>query len=290
MPYAQLIMLKKTISHLLSKAKPSARRELQILLAHVLGHNQTFVLAHPEYQVDWLRQYKYSWCVIKRAYGIPLAYILGHKEFFGLDFLVNKHTLIPRPETEIMVEAALEKIHSGSTLLIDVGTGTGCIPISIVKNTSQPITAYGLDISTQALAVAQANANALQTSVQFLTSNLLANFPAEQFSAFSNIIITANLPYLTKKEFYSEPSIQHEPKSALIAKQNGLALYFELIVQLKKLLGEKKNRDIALFCEINPNQVNELKQAIAASIPQAHFLVRTDLAGLNRILCTFWID
>lgn len=282
-------MLKKTISHLLSKTETKVRRELQILLAHALGRTQTFVLAHPEFKVDWLTQYKYFWSVIKRAYGIPLAYILGHKEFFGLDFLVNKHTLIPRPETEILVEATIEKITNEPTLLIDVGTGTGCIPISIIKNTSGKIKAFGLDISQNALKIARHNAEKLKAPVDFLHSDLLTNFPSSPFSEFSQILITANLPYLTAKEFWTEPSIRHEPKTALIAAKNGLALYYKLIAQLKNL-PEKKNRVITLFCEINPNQIEPLQNAITSAFPQAFFLVRKDLAGLNRIVIASWIS
>ncbi len=290
---ARLTMLPKTISHWLSKIPASLnKRDAEIILANLLGKNQTFVIAHPEYLVSFFIGLKFRALINKRTNGWPLAYLIGHKEFFGLDFLVNKHTLIPRPETEILVEAAIEKITKSkdfNTILIDIGTGSGCIPISIIKNLpANIVTGYALDISEKALKVAQKNAAQLQAHLEFLLSNLLADFPIHILSSAEQIIITANLPYLTAEEFKNESTIQHEPYSALVAKENGLALYFELLTQLKNL-PEKKNRAVTLFCEINPNQVTSLQKAINNIFPQAFFLVRRDLAGLDRVLTASWI-
>lgn len=284
-------MLKKTISHLLSNLPASInKRDAEIILAHLLNKNQTFILAHPEYQVSFFVGRKFRVLLKKRAGGWPLAYLTKHKEFFGLNFLVNEYTLIPRPETEIIVEAAIEEIkkHTTNTILIDVGTGTGCIPISVIKSLPpSTVTAYGLDISPDALAVAQKNAVLLHAPIEFLQSNLLADFPINNLASAEQLIITANLPYLTAEEFKNEPTIQHEPYQALVAKENGLALYFALLTQLKNI-PEKKNRVITLFCEINPNQVGALRQAISTVFPQTHFLVLRDLAGLDRVLSATW--
>lgn len=294
---AQPIMLKKTISQLLNKAEPQVRHELQILLAHALDRNQTFVLAHPEYQVGWLTQFAFYWSVIKRAYGIPLAYILKHKEFFGLDFLVNKHTLIPRPETELLVEIAMTKIHEQliadceqKICLIDVGTGTGCIPISITANiSSKNLEVHAIDISKSALKVATLNAKKYRAPIQFHQGHLL-NPVIRSVTTTNSLIITANLPYLTRDEFYLEPSIQHEPQSALIAETGGLALYFELINQLATRAQNQNKQKISLLCEINPPQVTPLKTAILSAFPTASIQVHSDLAGLDRIVHASWIQ
>ncbi len=283
-------MLKKTINHWLNKIPSNVnKRDAEIILAQLLNKNQTFILAHPEYVVPFFIGLKFLRLIKKRNSGWPLAYLTGHKEFFGLDFLVNQNTLIPRPETELIVELVIEKIKENpNTLLIDVGTGTGCIPISIIKNIPQKIKTFGLDISKKALKVAQNNASQNQVEIEFIQSNLLTNFPNINFSQFSQIIITANLPYLTATEFSSEKSIQHEPYSALVASNNGLELYFQLITQLKKLLGEKNNRVITLLCEINPNQFKALKIALTNAFFHAQFLTYKDLAGFDRVLCTSW--
>lgn len=286
-------MLKKTISHWLSNLQAQTnKRDAEIILAHLLNKNQTFILAHPEYKVSFFIGLKFRALLNKRIQGWPLAYLTKHKEFFGLDFLVTRDTLIPRPETEIMVEAAIQEIkkNNTNTIVIDVGTGTGCIPISIIKNLPpDAVTAYGLDISYQAVIVAQKNATVLHAPIEFLQSNLLTDFPINNLASAEQLIITANLPYLTAEEFKDEPTIQHEPYSALVSAENGLALYFELLTQLKNI-PEKKNRVITLFCEINPNQVKALRQTISTIFPQTHFLVLRDLAGLDRILSASWTE
>lgn len=285
-------MLKKTISQLLSNVPTTVHtRDAKIILAHLLGKNQTFVLAHPEFVVSFFTCLSFRAHIKKRKKGWPLAYLLGHKEFFGLDFLVNTHTLIPRPETEVLVEAVLKQVSTLKTdtnsILIDVGTGSGCIPIAIAKNTSQKLKIMGLDISQKALTVAISNAARTQTSVEFLYSNVLSAIPISAFSTISQVIITANLPYLTNQEFEAEPSIHYEPKTALVASGNGLALYLQLLTQIHAI--PQKNREFSLFCEVNPEQINPLRTAINQYFPQADFLVYKDLAGLNRVLCASWI-
>lgn len=293
MPLERLIMLKKTIKQLLINVEKEIQSEAQILLAWALGKDRAFILTHPEYIVDWRTAYRYYWLLIKRAYGIPLAYIVGHKEFFNLDFSVTRHTLIPRPETEILVEAALEIINQQhandsepKTLLIDVGTGTGCIPISIVKNSKVALSVLALDISPKALISATRNAAKNNTQINFRQSDLLTNLPPAVFSEHKTIVVTANLPYLTQEEFYTEPSIRHEPKIALVAAKNGLALYFQLLTQLKNL--PTKNQAFTLLCEINPAQVEPLTQAIYTSFPTAQVVTHSDLAGHWRVVSASW--
>ncbi|KKS53992.1 MAG: Release factor glutamine methyltransferase, partial [Candidatus Magasanikbacteria bacterium GW2011_GWA2_42_32] len=138
--------------------------------------------------------------IARRAKGEPIAYLIGHKEFYGLDFEINKNVLIPRPETELMVEEVVKKIDRLKIILIDVGTGSGCIPIAIlktIKNTAT-IKCFAIDISPGAIATAKRNAKKHNVKIKFLHGNLLEPMMSQltQYSKKNKIIITANLPYL----------------------------------------------------------------------------------------------
>ncbi len=288
------------------------RAEVDILIAYVLDVTKEFIIAHPEYKISKLKNFKIKKLIAKRAKGIPIAYLTGHKEFFGLDFLVNKHTLIPRPETEVLVEAILSAfpplLGEGQggvkgrrkIILIDIGTGSGCIPISILKssNLQSSILTYATDISKPALNVARKNAQIHNVDITFLHGNLLEPFlkdyellPArrslsEGGATDSELIITANLPYLTKEQFDIEPSIQHEPTSALVADDDGLKLYKELLGQIKKLLSTFDFIDFTTFFEIDPSQTDRLSNYIQKIFPNSNIETIKDGMGNDRIIKT----
>ncbi len=222
----------------------------------------------------------------------------GHKEFCGLDFLVTKDTLIPRPDTELMVETVLEKIKTlpDNVLLIDVGTGTGCIPISIIKalehknlpTNRASIKTIGTDISGPALRVANKNAKNHTAAIDFLQGNLLepifSNISTKQYIN-ETIIITANLPYLTNEQYQQEKSIWREPKGALVAAENGLAFYRALFEQITcRLLPRYKNK-LSLYCEIDPSQSTAITTLIKKYLPLASTEIRKDLGGHDRLVC-----
>lgn len=271
-----------TIKNLLTQfSHPDA----DILLAHVLTKSREFVISHPEYKVHFFDAWRYKKCIQKRKHGVPVAYITGEKEFYGLNFFVNKHTLVPRPETEILVEKVIEEIKNcdENIVMIDVGTGSGCIPISIVKNVpAKNINAIALDISKLALQMAKKNAAAHNINIQFLQGNLLEPLIEKNvFKKNSSFVITANLPYLREDQFMSEPSIQHEPKSALVAEENGLALYKELLTQIQQFL---PNQSITLFFEIDPSQTQELREYIVSIFPQAVVNITQDYRSHDRVV------
>lgn len=294
----------KTIQELLSSAKDMARIDAEILIAHVIKKSREFVVAHSETNIEHDDVEKIQELFKRRAAGEPLAYLTGHKEFYGLDFEVNKHTLIPRPETEQMVKLALDKIRDGKTFVIDVGTGSGCIPISIGKemrnkksarNATHSV-AGGLeivasDVSRGALEVAQRNAQKYNVNITFLHGNLLDPIPFEDLNV-ENVIVTANLPYLTEDQFKDEPTIQHEPKSALVAEDNGLALYKELLEQIKTLISPRPELrtkadfqfPISLFMEIDPTQSQPLSTYIKTLFPNPIINIHKDFAGHDRIV------
>jgi len=283
-----------TTRQLLKKAsKKIDLLDAELLLAHVLGKSREFLVAYPEYKVSKFVSWQVNKLFKKRKRGIPLAYLTDHKEFYGLDFLVNKHVLIPRPDTEIMVDLVVNRLRTTDDgeqiILIDVGTGSGCIPISILKDLQTykltNLQTFATDISRQALKVARKNAYKHNADINFLQGNLLEPILKnhELLAMNYELIITANLPYLTEEQFQNEPSIQHEPKSALVAKNNGLALYEELLNQIKQLL-TTYYLPLTMYLEIDPSQSVQITKLIQTSLPNTSIEIKKDLARLDRVV------
>lgn len=266
-------------------------REIDLLLAESVKKNTTFLDVHPAYQLSLIEYIRFHWFKFQYWRGYSVAAIVGHKEFFGLDFSVNRYTLIPRPDTELLVENTLPLL-TKDTLLVDIGTGSGCIPISILKTlpfkTDQPLTekqnikTIAVDISSRALRVAKKNAFRHNVKIQFLGGNLLASAAQYiQTKNYGQIIITANLPYLTKEQVASEPSVRREPKSALIAAASGLARYRELFSQLKNI---KPVKPTTILCEIDPSQTERMIILVKNFFPDAVLKIKKNLAGRDRLV------
>lgn len=282
MPSIQSI-LKKTSSTL-----PPLDAEL--LLAHVFQQSREFVVMHPDKEMTLRQILHFRYLTYRRKKGFPLAYLLGYQYFYGKKFLVNRHTLIPRPETEHLVERVLDTLPSMTKqlLLIDVGTGSGCIPISIAqsvqeaKNQHKIKRIFAVDISNGALSIAKKNAERHKTPMTFLHGSLLRPILKQlEHHASKDIIVTANLPYITEAQFQSEASIQHEPKTALVAADQGLALYKELLQQIKDI---QHRHSWHIFLEIDPDQKGAITTYIQTEFPQAKLLIHDDLAGLARVV------
>ncbi len=271
--------------------------EAELLMAHVLHRDRVFVLSHPEHHVPFFTAWRFWHLVKLRSKNLPIAYLLNHKEFWGLRFFVNKHTLIPRPETELLVEKTIayiaQTISKTHILLIDIGTGSGCIPISVLhtlthKNPgwTNKINTYASDISKQALRVAKKNNRIHSTIIHFLSGNLLQpilKILKKHHPLMVTTIITANLPYLTKQQRAKEPSIYHEPHRALVAdKTDGLSLYQKLLNQLhhSPLAGQS----FVILMEIDPDQKNKLINIAKKIFPTAPCTVFKDLSGLDRLV------
>ena len=189
--------------------------------------------------------------VEKRLTGVPLAYLIGKKEFFGRDFKVNKNVLIPRSETEdiiLSVQSIVETDKLDAPTILDVGTGSGCIPITL-KLELPDANVFASDVSKAALEVAKENAKNLKADVEFLHSNLLEKFD------YLPDIITANLPYVDKTWDWTSESLKFEPALALYADDGGLKL-------IKKLLDEvndrKDDRKHYLLLEADPSEHDEI--------------------------------
>lgn len=272
-----------TILNLQKKYQNINNLEFTLLLSHTLKKNRGFIFAHPEYKFSLTEQLRFYYYLKKYKRGVPTAYIIGQKEFFGLNFFVNKHTLIPRPDTELMVEEVIAHI-TNEIVLIDVGTGTGCIPIAIAKNAPKQIHIVAIDQSHQALKIAQKNATQHNVPITFLHGNLLEPVLA-YFPSKSSVIITANLPYLTHEQFEQEPSIQHEPYQALVASDGGLGLYKIMFGQIKILATKLTIKYV--YIEIDPYQTDRIVRYLQNLFTQPHIEIKKDLAGRDRLVVLY---
>ena len=213
--------LKRASNELADAVIPSARLDAELILAHTVGHPRPWLHAHGDDEIDERHIEIANARIDLRLDRVPIAYILGHKWFYGRRFEVNTHTLIPRPESEQLIEL-LNKLFIQSSLLkqairvVDVGTGSGCLGIT-TKLEHPELDVTLVDTSKQALAVAEKNAQALGANVTLLESNLLINYP------FTPDIVLANLPYVDQTWQRSDET-NYEPPEALFADHHGLAL------------------------------------------------------------------
>jgi release factor glutamine methyltransferase len=266
--------------------------DIEILIANVLKKPREFVLAYPEYKLTQAQYRKLNNLIGRRSKGEPIAYILGHKEFFGLDFAVSRHTLVPRPETEQVVEQALSSVigQRTSSVVIDIGTGSGNIIISIVKKLADDgllmtdCAFFAIDISKDALKVSKKNAKAhgMDKKIKFLHGDLLEPFLKNKEYGLRNhnLIITANLPYLDTAwknllKSTETKGLKFEPSIALYAGKDGLDAYRKLAVQLKTLK-EQTSCETTVLCEIGHLQKKGMAE-IFSFAKSATF--KKDLAG-----------
>jgi release factor glutamine methyltransferase len=225
--------------------------ESDLILAHVLKQPKEYVFLHSEKKLTPTQQRRYQALCARRLKGEPLAYIVGYKDFYRLRFIVNKHVLIPRPETEWLIERGLDIIHqklanrrSNQPLrVLDMGTGSGCLSISLAKNLpNKNRKVYAVDISPHALLVARKNAKLHNTSINFVKSDLWGKVKGK----FDLVI--ANLPYVTGADYRKfKTTLKYEPKTALVA-HNNFRLLKEFITGAKPHLNNKA----AVLMEIDP--------------------------------------
>ncbi len=212
--------LDATTNKLTTSDVDSARLDSLILLEHVIKVTRESILAQPNFELSNDSIVGLRSLVDRRATLEPIAYLIGHKEFYGLDFIVDKNVLVPRPETEKMVEYILGSASVKSRVL-DVGTGSGVIAISLKKNRDD-LEVSASEISRPALQVARKNAAKHDVFVGFIESDLFQQIRSQkQFD-----IIAANLPYVALDKISDEPGLKHEPAIALFPDDSrGLSIY-----------------------------------------------------------------
>ena len=223
---------------------PEARREAGSLIAHVIDRDRSFILSHAEDRIDQEQLKQFHGYIERRAQGEPLQHLTGHQEFYGLDFEVTSDVLIPRPETELLIETAL-KLAAGSNVapfICDVGTGSGCIAITLLHELRQPpgTRAVAIDISPAAVAVAKRNAarHSVTAQIDFVISDCFAALdPKDPSHSFFDLIVS-NPPYV------AEPALaglqrevrDFEPRLALAAGPDGLAIIRRLLLEAASFL------------------------------------------------------
>ena len=295
-----MLTIKNLQQKYFSKISPS---DLEILISSAIKKPKEFILTHPEYELDKFKIKNLKLKIARRAKGEPIAYITGHKEFYGLDFKINRSVLIPRPETEALPELVISNLKSAirknkKIVIADIGTGSGNIIISIakwLKKSKLPIANYRLlasDISPKALRLARQNAkkHKVDKKIKFLQGDLLKPFIKNKIFKIQNskfkILIIANLPYLSKKIYDSAPIDikKYEPKSALYSPDEGLKHYKGLFQQIKKLRRVAScELRVASFLEMSPEQKNKLAELIKNYFPQSKTIFHKDLAGKWRV-------
>lgn len=259
--------------------------DAQILLSHVLGVERSTLYAYPERELTPDQERRYLALLERRAQGEPVAYLTGHKEFYGLDLVVDRRVLIPRPETELLVEIALQvcrqKIAAGHLPIVaDIGTGSGAIPIAIAVNEPRLPYLYATDISGDALAVAALNCQRhhVEQRVRLLQGDLIAPLPEPVD------LLTANLPYVGTNEtpLLTPDVYDHEPHLALFSGPEGLDL-------IERFLSEVARSDVlktegVILMEIGYQQRERVEQMVYALWPHASLSIYKDYAGWDRVM------
>ncbi len=251
--------------------------EAQVLLAHVLHQPRSWVIAHPEFSTSSPQDRQLESLLEKRQQGEPLPYLLGHWEFYGLDFLVNPDVLIPRPETELLVEEALHWIQARKKPItaIDVGTGSGCIAVSLAT-CSPGLHLLASDISRSALKTCAQNAarHGVQRQISLVQADLL-----EPFNGPFDLLC-ANLPYIPTPKLATLEVARHEPGLALDGGTDGLRFIEQLLAQAASRMAPAG----LLLLEIEAGQQDEAASLASRYFPGASINVLPDLAGLPRLL------
>jgi release factor glutamine methyltransferase len=226
--------LTSAIARLTTEQVPSPRMNAELLLMFTLGCDRAYLHAHPERELTVDEKTRYDAALANRARGVPAQYITGHQEFWGVDLIVTPAVLIPRPETEHVIETVLDCVGRAPSpasplRILDVGTGSGCIALSLAKELPQA-EIHATDISAAALEVARANAarHKLESRIQFREADLLAGFENNPFD-----FIVSNPPYVGESE---EDQVQlevrkFEPRNAVFAGPTGVEAIARLIPQ-----------------------------------------------------------
>jgi release factor glutamine methyltransferase len=268
-----------------SLLQPSASAQLdaELLLAKIFNLSRSNLLARLDKKISWLQQLRFHWLIKQRQTGKPIAYLIGRKEFYGRDFFINRQVLIPRPDTEIIIERALEITRANPTIntILDIGTGSGCIAITLACGLPN-IKVLAIDISRPAIRLAQKNAgwHKVGNQITWLLGDLLQPILRLNGPNLHNHLLIANLPYLLPAEVKDE--LRFEPYQALVSGQDGLGHYRRLIKQISSLANPRRPQRILL--EIHPPTLNDLIKIINLDLSPQKLTTLPDLAGRPRVL------
>jgi len=253
---------------------PSARLDAELLLIAVLNQPRSFLYSHPEYELTPEQEKKFDLLHKRRTNGEPIAYILGKKEFWSLELKINEHVLIPRPETEILVEVALSKSISESATVADMGTGSGAIALALASERPK-WNIIATDISEDALELARYNANQLQLkNIEFYYGDWCAALPNKKLD-----MIISNPPYIAQNDPHlRQGDLRFEPKIALEA-QDGLSELRKIIATAK----ERLKKGGFLILEHGYDQSKNIQNLLHQNAYQK-ITLHKDLANIYRVI------
>ena len=316
--------LKKSTDKLKQKNISSANLDAEVLLLEVLNRckcdsenlDKSWLYIHNDYKLNKDEEKLFNNFISQRLKYKPVAYIINRKEFYGYDFYVNKNVLIPRPETELIVDEVLKiftGVHSSECknaipnsayrlkselqnkkfTLLDIGTGSGCIIISIlnklIKNKKNKFirNAFANDISKKATGVAKINAKKynLNQKIKFINGDLEKAISEKIFSNSNQIIITANLPYIKNDDYKTlRPNVKnYEPTIALKAGEDGLD-YIKKLVDLISKIQLKLNKNVRLFLEADSDQISKITAILSRKFTNPNIKIIKDLRNKKRVV------
>jgi release factor glutamine methyltransferase len=286
-------LLRDGVARLSAAGSASPRLDAELLLGHAIGADRTVVLAHAEAPVGVGQESTYRASLDRRAAGEPVAYIRGIKEFYGLAFTVDRRALIPRPETERLVELAEAEVmrrlasaarpaDSPPIRIVDVGTGSGAIAISLIvalrrRRAEREVRVLAIDISPDALDLARENAvgHAAADRLRFLEADLLPPVVVDRYD-----LVLANLPYVRDDAMAGLPvAASFEPAIALDGGRDGLGVIGRLLARLPDALTD----DGLAMLEIGADQGDAIAALAASALPGWSCAIELDLAGLPRV-------
>ena len=247
--------------------------DAEILLAHVLGCSRASVLANPDKQVTATQHAQYKLLYSRRANGEPIAYLIGTKEFWSLDLMVNPSVLVPRPETELLVQRCLYRCDTGEENIVDLGTGSGAVALAIASELPRS-KVVAVDICREAVKTARCNSRSLGLeNIEVVESDWFTNLGHVQFD-----LIAANPPYVDPEDPHLTGTIRYEPREALVAGEHGLS-------ELKKIIRSGPSYLINagwLLLEHGYDQASSVRDLLNAA---GFETVRTyrDVAGRDRV-------
>jgi len=245
-----------------------------LILLHIIKKDKTFVLTYPDFVVTKLEYEKFNKLIDQRKKGVPVEYLINNKEFWGIDFFVNNSVLIPRPETELIVEYLINKIKSSKKevfRVLDLGTGSGCISIALKSELKERVNIDAVDLSTDALKVAKLNAQNEKVKINFFESNWFEGVK-EKYD-----FIISNPPYVILDDPNNSINLKYEPSLALYSRDSGLADIKNIITNNSFM---KENGE--LLIEFGYNQKEILEKYLALK-KLNHFFIK-DLAGIFRVV------
>ncbi|MDO8559700.1 MAG: peptide chain release factor N(5)-glutamine methyltransferase [bacterium] len=253
------VLTKKAAGRLAAQHFATPFLDAETLLAYVLGHPRVHLLSHPEMDVPGPITRRYARLIAFRSRGRPVAYLTGEKEFYGLPLTVNRHVLVPRPETETLVETALALLPAKRRVrYADIGTGAGGIAIALARYRPGAVVA-AVDRSARALEIARRNAKKMSTHIAFYRGDLISPLHRHALD-----IVVANLPYLPTGERRSTAKTLHwEPQRALWSGRDGLNCYRRLLSQLAR----RTQRPRHVICELRTTQLKIFLVAAGRRLP-----------------------